>query len=179
MVARRYAKALFALGRKSGMDALDACSRDLVTLTAFADTSHELAALFRNPVFSSDEKRRVLTVIANKGGIGQMVRDFCFLLADKGRLAELSAITGEFNTLVDKEKGILRGTLTTAVPLDADKRDMVKKQLEKKVGRTLELTFTVNPDILGGMLLNVGDKLLDASLRAQLSLLTDAIKRGV
>ena len=178
IVARRYARALFALGKKSGMDALDACRQDLAAMTALTDTSQEFAALLRNPVFSSDEKRRVLAQLADRCGLRQTVRDFCFLLADTGRLTELSGIVGEFETLLDREKGILRGTLTTAFPLDAAKRATVKKQLEKKAGRTLELAFVVDPDILGGMALNVGDKVLDASLRAQLSLLTDAIKRG-
>jgi len=178
IVARRYAKALFALGGKSGMDALDACSRDLASLTALADASQELAALFRNPVFFPDEKRRVLTALADKCGVGRTVRDFCFLLADQGRLADLPGIAGEFETLLDKEKGILRGTLTTAVPLNANKRSAVKKRLEKKAGRKLALTFAVDPGIFGGMLLTVGDMVLDASLRAQLSLLTDTIKRG-
>ena len=178
MVARRYAKALFALGKQSGMDSLDVCSQDLACLTGLAHISRDLAALFRNPVFSPKEKRKVLTALADTYGIRPIVRDFCFLLAEKNRLVALPAITDEFETLLDKEKGILRGKLTTVIPLDANKRDAVMKQLEEKAGKKLELTFTVDPDILGGMLLSVGDKLIDTSLRTQLSLLTDAIKRG-
>lgn len=185
VVARRYAKALFALvlGKKAKAgkkerEALEKVAGDLTFLVSCMDASGDLEKLFRNPVFTAEEKRGVIGALADKGDIGKTVRDFAFLLADKDRLGYLRAMGGEFQAMLDAEKGILRGEFVSAVPLDEKKREEVLANLEKKAGRPLALEFTVDPAILGGMLLRVGDTVRDASLNTQLSLLTDTIKRG-
>ncbi len=178
IVARRYARALFDLGRRKGPDELDAYGASLAALAGLVGASPDLSRLLRDPVFTPEEKRRVLTVLAGRLNMDAAVRDFVFLLADKGRLSFLKAIAGEYGALVDAEKGILRGELTTAVPLNEEKRDAIRAKLEKKAGRALALSFRVDETVLGGMVLTVGDTVFDASLRAQLSLLHDTIKRG-
>jgi F-type H+-transporting ATPase subunit delta len=107
-----------------------------------------------------------------------MVRNFCHLLADKERLGFLPEIEAEFSRLLDAEKGVIRGELVTAVELDDAKQEAVKKQLESQAGSQLILDFSTNDDILGGVVLKVGDKVLDGSLRAQLDILKENIKRG-
>ena len=106
------------------------------------------------------------------------MRSFCFLLADKERLAFLREISAWYGKLLDEAKGIVRGELVTAVKLSADKKAKLKESLEKKTGTALELTFAVDKDILGGMVLKMGDRVLDASLRAQLGILRETFKRG-
>jgi len=178
VAARRYAKALFDLAGKSGAETLEKTGADLAAFASLAGTSVELAALFRDPVFSPEEKRNVVTALAERQKTGPMVRDFLYLLADKHRLELLGKIAGEYRALLDAAQGVLRGELVSAVPLDEKTQGAVRGQLEKKAGRTLLLDFKVDGNLLGGMLLKVGDNVMDASLKTQLSLLKDTIKRG-
>lgn len=178
VAARRYAKALFDLARSAGPTVLETSGNDLAALAALVKGSPELLRLFAAPVFSSTEKHKVIAALSDRLGTSAMVREFCFLLADKKRLVLLETITGEFQSLIDEENSVLRGEFISAVPLDEEKRLAVKSALEKKAGKTLALDFSVDADLLGGMVLKVGDNVMDASLKTQLILLKDTIKRG-
>lgn len=183
VVARRYAGALFALGRKTGGDALDrhgACLRALGEMVA---VEPKLAAALKSPVVGADEKKAVLGALldrlGDKGGADQTMRNFCFLLADKERLAVLRQIAEWYGILLDQANGVLRGKVITAIKLPKGKQDKLRAELARKCGGDIELAFSVDPDILGGMVLAVGDKVLDSSLRAQLGILRETFKRGV
>lgn len=178
IVARRYARALFALGKKKGLPELEQLEKDLAALKEAVASSPELTLLFKDPLFSAEEKVKVADTILGKLGASDYSKNFCRLLADKGRLAALPDIAAFFSELLDAEKGIVRGVLVTAVKLDETKRKAVLDQLNKQVKQTVALSYSVNPDILGGVQLKVGDQMLDASLRAQLSILKENIKRG-
>ncbi len=178
IAARRYARALFALGKNSGLPELEAWSADLASLRAAASQSPDLLRVFRNPIFSTDEKKRVLEQLAAGLGLKAPVLNFCLLLADKGRLGEIEAIISAFDSLLDEEKGVLRGELYTAVPLDQARQAEISARLEAQLKRSLVLEFGVKPEILGGFVLKVGDLMQDAGLKAQLSILKDTIKRG-
>lgn len=178
IAARRYARALFALGAKTGVAELEKYGDDLAALAGALDKAPELGRIFRNPIITGGEKRNVILKLVEKCGVSATVRNFCLLLADKGRLDRLSGIQAFYGVLLDAEKGVIRGELVTAVELAEAKRAQVRTALEQRAGRTLELTFSVNKGILGGVVLKVGDRVLDASLRAQLSILKDNIKRG-
>jgi F-type H+-transporting ATPase subunit delta len=178
IVARRYARALFALGRQSGLPELESYASSLETMRSALAESADLQRVFRNPIFPREEKRKVVEKLAAELKIEGVILNFCRLLADKDRLRDFSGICKTFTGMLDVEKGVVRGELLTAVKLDNAKRTAIIKQLEKKAKRTLVLEFGVSPEILGGVVLKVGDRILDASLRAQLSILKDTIKRG-
>lgn len=178
IVARRYSRALFAIGAKSGLEELTAYGDDLAALAEALEGAPELLRLFRNPLFSVEEKRKVMDSLLEKMQPSQMVRNFCALLADKGRLDHLPEISAYYGILLDAEKGVVRGELVTAIDLAEAKQDALKEKLEAQTGRKLSLTFSTDPAILGGVKLKVGDRVLDASLRAQLVGLKDNIKRG-
>ncbi|SBW09165.1 ATP synthase subunit delta [uncultured delta proteobacterium] len=178
VAARRYARALFDLAKRSGMETLEKTGTDLQNVASLTQESPELARLFRDPVFSAEEKRNVLAALADKLEAGVMVRNFLYLLAEKHRLMFLDKIAGEYQMLLDEEKGILRGEIVSAVPLDEAAQADVLGRLAKKSGRSLVLDFKADKALLGGMLLKVGDNVMDASLKTQLSLLKDTIKRG-
>ena len=129
-------------------------------------------------VLSVEEKKKVVLALLEKAGGGTMERRFCELLADKGRLPLLSAIAADYGALLDKARGICRGVLTTAIELDAKRKAEIKARLESQTGRKLELEWAVDSAVLGGLVLKMGDTVLDASLRAQLDNLRDSIKRG-
>lgn len=179
VAARRYAKALFDLGSQSGGESLDQWGDEIARLAKLTAHSADLGRLFRDPVFSPEEKKNVIAALADRLSLSPAVRDFCFLLADKKRLEILGPIADAYQALVDHERGVLRGELISAAPLDENKQAAVLEQLaEKAGGRSLALDFTVDKALLGGMILKVGDNVMDASLKTQLLLLKDTIKRG-
>jgi F-type H+-transporting ATPase subunit delta len=178
-LAKKYARALFSLGKKSGAPALEQYGAALAGLAGMMAVSPALERMFKSPVITAAEKHALADRLLDKTDADVTVKNFCRLLADKGRLAALPAIAGCYGELLDAEKGILRGTVITAVSLNEEKKKKLKADLAKKTkNKKLELVFTVDKSILGGLMLKVGDRVLDASLRAQLAILRDTIKRG-
>ena len=131
-----------------------------------------------SPIITVAEKKKVVKDLLDKIGSDQVTRNFCYLLADKGRLAYFRAIVQAYVKKLDEVKGIIRGKLTTAISLTQAEQKTYKAELEKKAGSPIELTFDVDDSILGGVVLKVGDRVLDASLRAQLENLRETFKRG-
>ena len=186
VVSRRYAAALFSLGKEAGMAELERYGASLSALGEAVEKTPKLAEAFRNPVLSSEEKKKVVLALLDVAGVGAkpagdeepVEKRFCALLADKGRLDLLPAIAADFGVMLDDACGISRGVVTTAVELDEEHMDSIKKTLESQTGRKLVLEFVIEPSIIGGIVLRVGDSVYDASLRAQLDNLREAIKRG-
>ena len=178
VVASRYAGALFALGKQSGPREVESYGRDLDALAEALRDGPELFRVFRNPLFSIEEKSRLVSAVLDKISAEKMVRNFCLLLAEKERLSLLPEIQAHYSTLLDVENGVLRGTVTTAIALDEEKQGKLKERLERQADRSIVLGFNEDPDILGGLILTVGDRIMDASLRAQLGILKENIKRG-
>lgn len=176
IVARRYARALFAVGEKS--DELDDYGKELGELAEALHDAPEALLFFKSPAFSPAEKKAVAEKLLEKLSIGATVKNFCFLLADKERLGALPEIVADFQAMLDDKQGVMRGQLVTATPMKQKKQADLVKRLESQTGKKLVLSFAEDKDILGGVVLKIGDKVLDASLRAQLELLRDNIKRG-
>jgi F-type H+-transporting ATPase subunit delta len=176
VVSRRYAKALFAVGHERGE--IEAYGKDLAEMAGVLEVSPELLRVFANPVFSAEQKKQILDGLFKKIKIGPMAQNFLKLLADKGRLGKLPEIALFYQTLLDEAQGIVRGELVTAVELDDAKQKAIKDQLEKQFNTSLVLNYQTDEEILGGVVLKVGDQVLDASLRAQLNILKENIKRG-
>jgi F-type H+-transporting ATPase subunit delta len=178
-VARRYARAFFSLGRKQGLPKLEKLGADLAELEQALRNSPALAELCKSPLFSNGEKSGVLRKLLSELEADADTCSFLGLLVEKGRLESIFAVAGFFKELLDAEKGVLHGELITAVEIAGVKRAALLALLEKQIGRSLDVVYTVDPDILGGIVLRVGDQVLDASLRAQLFSLKDNIKRGI
>ncbi len=119
VVARRYARALFAIGKEEGPQALETYGKDLAQLAESLTTAPQLLRIFRNPLFSVEEKKGVLDKLIAKLGIDTVVANFCRLLADKERLALVLDIEAVFSSLLDAEQGVVRGELITAIKLAA------------------------------------------------------------
>jgi F-type H+-transporting ATPase subunit delta len=179
LVAHRYTRAFFAVGAKRGLGELEKLARELSLLKEALAEAPRALGFFRSPVFSAADKAGVLDEILARLQVGKSLCNFCRLLAENGRLPLLPAIADYFSELLDAEKGIIRGELVTAVELDEHKRGSVLRRLSERAGRDLALVYSVDPGLLGGVMLKVGDRVMDASLRAQLSILKEQIKRGV
>lgn len=178
IVARRYAKALFAVGKKQSQSELDAYGKQIAELAEALEGAPEALRFFKNPVFSVEEKKAVLKQIADSLGLTGPIRNFANLLADKNRLVSVPEIAADFKAMLDEQNGIISGKLVTAVAISDARKVELKERLEKQTGKKLVLDYATNADILGGVVLQIGDSVLDASLRAQLNILKETIKRG-
>lgn len=178
VIARRYAGALFSLDKKAGTQALDAHGECLGELSRLLREEPRFQLILKSPVISAEEKKNLLHTLLKKMVADQTMFNFCSLLADKERLGALQDIAEWYRFLLDDAHGIVRGKVITAIKLTPNKQAEMKDALEKKFGKNMELTFHVDPDILGGMILMVGSRVMDASLRAQLGLLRETLRRG-
>lgn len=178
-VARRYAGALFSLSGREGGDARQRHGACLAGLSEMLALEPRLGLVLKSPVVSAAEKKAVLDKLLDRLDADRTMRNFCGLLADKNRLGELGSIAQRYGHLLDEANGVLRGRVTTAIKLPPEKQAALRDNLRRKLGADMELSFVVDPEILGGMVLAVGDKVLDSSLRAQLGILRENLIRGM
>ena len=163
--ARRYAEAIFDLAAAD--KAVDGYRASLDALAA-AITPQVMRAL-RDP--SVPVKRRLAAVDAGTAGQPKAIRSVLLLLEQRDRIALLPDIAREFGDLVDRRAGIVKAKITTAVPLDDAQRKTFVTRLEKSSGKQLRATFAVDPSLIGGARVQLGDHLVDSSVRAQLEAL--------
>ena len=161
---RMYARALFEAARDEGR--LEPVREELDDFVEAQRQVPELRALLRNPQIDQRAKAAALEELL--GGDEQLVRNFLLLLAEKNRGGEVEEIAREFDRLVAREQGILDVELTTAVELSEQEARDVIGQIEKASGRKVEATQRVDPDLIGGLVLQVGSLRLDASVRGRL-----------
>ncbi len=178
VIAKRYARALFALGQDQGKGAQKQYGEELARFAEAIEAAPLLERVFHNPVIKIEDKKKVVQKVAERLELSRMVINFCLFLADKDRLDFFLSIQAYYRKLMDEQEGILRGSLVTAIDLSKEKRNKVRKGLEKQLKRNLVLDFETDQDILGGLLLRIGDKLYDASIKAQLEQVKENIKRG-
>ena len=178
VATRRYAQAIFAIGKALGIEKREQIGKDLDTLKGYLDASPELSSFFANPIFSGGEKQKVISSLIAFGNIEETVKNFCLLLLEKGRLPNLVGIASAYRAMLDQLEGLVRSELVTAVVLSKERQDNIKSKLESQTGKKLAMEFSVDPSIIGGLILKVDDKALDGSLRAQINILKDNIKRG-
>ena len=170
--ARRYAEAIFDLAAAD--TAVDAYRASLDALAA-AITPQVVRAL-RDP--SVPVKRRLAAVDAATKGQPRAIRSVLLLLEQRDRIGLLPAIAREFGDLVDRRAGIVKAKITTAVPLDAAQRTAFVQRLEKSSGKKLNTSFTVDAELIGGARVQLGDHLVDSSVRAQLHALLTQLSSG-
>ena len=163
--ARRYAEAIFDLAQAD--KAVDAFRAALDALAA-GITPQVIRAL-RDP--SVPVKRRLAAVDAATTGQPKAIRSVLLLLEQRDRIALLPDIARAFGDLVDRRAGIVKAKITTAVPLDDAQRKTFVERLEKSSGKQINASFTVDEELIGGARVQLGDHLIDSSVRAQLAAL--------
>jgi ATP synthase F1 delta subunit len=173
-IARVYAKALFETAREKGK--LDEIREQLGQFADALDQNRELATFFFSPYFSSAEKREAIRR-AVSGGEPELV-NFLQLVAEKHRMPAIFRMRREFDRLWAQENRQLDVTLTSAVELDPAIAKQVGDEVSKQTDRQVQLTSHVDPDILGGLVLQVGNMVLDTSIRSRLERLRREIARA-
>jgi F-type H+-transporting ATPase subunit delta len=173
-LAGRYVVALFELAREQG--ALDEVAADLSGLRALLDESADLRRLIRSPVISREEQGRAIVALAERVGFHQLTRQFLGLLAHKRRLFVLPQIITVYLAMLSEHKGEVSAELTSAVALSEAQLAAVKERLTAAIGQTVTLATAVDPGLLGGLVVRVGSRMIDASLRTKLQRLEVAMK---
>jgi F-type H+-transporting ATPase subunit delta len=161
---RVYAEALLEAARDQNR--VDQVREQLADFVAAIEASDELHSLLRNPQIEPHVKRDALE--AALGEADPLVRNFLLLLAEKGRIAEVEEIQAEFERLIALAERVLELELTTAVELSDEEAAKVVGQIEQAAGRKVEATRSVDPDLIGGIVIQAGSQRLDASVRGRL-----------
>jgi F-type H+-transporting ATPase subunit delta len=161
---RMYARALYEAAEEQGR--VDVARDQLAELATALETTPELEAFLANPQLDPGAKASVLDEVTT--GADPVVRNFVRVVASKGRAGQLRAIAEEFEAIVDREQGRLKVELTTAYELDDDEARSIVSRIEQASGRTVEATRTVDPALIGGMILQAGSLRVDASVRGRL-----------
>lgn len=164
VVHRVYAEALLEAARERGR--LDEVREQLGDFVAAVEASPELRSLLRNPRIEPHVKRDAL--VAALDDAEELVRNVLLLLVEKGRLAEVADIQRELERLIAREERVLELDLTTAIELSDEEAEQVVRRIEEASGRRVEASRTVDPDLIGGVVIQAGSQRLDASVRGRL-----------
>jgi F-type H+-transporting ATPase subunit delta len=173
-IAQVYARALFEVAQEH--DALDEIQDQLGEFCDALAESREMQVFLFSPYFSSQEKKEGISKLI-EGGNEHFVR-FLELLAEKHRMPAIFRIRSTFDELWAEERKLLPVTVTSAVELDEKLVKEIGKRIEEETGRKVELSSTVDPDVLGGLVLRVGNRVLDASVRARLERLRKQVAKA-
>jgi F-type H+-transporting ATPase subunit delta len=169
--ARVYAEALFEVGRDSGK--LDALQQQLGQFADAVDRNRELQVFFFSPYLSSAEKAQGIERAIS--GAEPELTNFLELLVDKHRMTEVFRIRREFDELWKQENRRLDVTVTSAVELDPAVVEKIGQEVERQTGEKVDLSSRVDGEILGGIVLQVGNMVLDASIRSRLEKLRKSV----
>lgn len=172
-IARRYASALLLSATEAGMS--ETFERDFATILRHVDVSPDLRMLLRSPVIESWRKKRVFDEVFGPQ-VAPTTLGFFGLVADKGREAYLRDIIAEYNNLLDKRRGVVRAIITSAVELDEATRNKVVEGLAASTKRTVIATWKTDPAVLGGIVVRIGDTVLDGTIRHQLVELKERLR---
>lgn len=173
-MAGRYATALFELASEAG--AVDSVKAELDRLSALIAESADLARLVKSPVFSAEDQLKAISAILDQMGISGLAGNFVKLVAQNRRLFALPRMILDYTALVAAARGETTAQVTVAAPLSDAHFATLKEALAEKTGKDVTLDVTVDPSILGGLIVKLGSRMVDASLKTKLNSIRHAMK---
>ncbi|MDE2577777.1 MAG: F0F1 ATP synthase subunit delta [Hyphomicrobiales bacterium] len=174
-MAGRYASALHSLATEQGATA--AVGQALATFQGLIDSSPDLQRLVRSPVFSAEEQTKALSQIMAKAGIAGVAANFIKLVATKRRLFAISDMISDYRKLDDAANGVTRADVTVAEPLTDAQTQALRQQLAAvSGGKSVAVDVKVDPSIIGGLVVKLGSRMVDSSLKTKLNSLRTRMK---
>lgn len=173
-IARPYATALFELAREQGK--LQQAEDGLLSVSRLAGETADFARFLRSPVISADDKAAALDVILGRAGVDPLVSNFLRLVARNGRLFVLLEMIKLFRERAAEARGEVTADVTSAAPLSRDQLTRLADTLKERIGKAVTLTEHVDPSLIGGLIVKVGSKMIDSSLRTKLTAMKIAMK---
>ncbi|QIK95591.1 F0F1 ATP synthase subunit delta [Sphingomonas sp. HDW15A] len=173
-LAGRYATALFGLARDENQ--IDAVSRSLDTLESAVAESGDFRALVSSPLVSRGEAGKAIRALTPTLGLDPTTARFLGVLAENGRLGELKPVIRLFRQLAGEHRGETVAEVASAHPLDDGQVQALKAKLKARLGRDVTIDSTVDPSLLGGIVVRLGSQMIDASIKTKLNTLALAMK---
>ena len=173
-LAGRYASALFDLARDERQ--IETVAKSLETISQALLDSREFAELVASPVVSREQADKAFSALIPGLGLDPITGRFLGVLARNGRKRELPAVIGMFRRLAAENRGETTAEILTARPLNDDQLVQLRAQLRSRAGRDVNIDATVDPNILGGIIVKLGSQQIDASVRTKLNRLAKAMK---
>lgn len=173
-LAGRYAVALFDLASEQGV--VSAVESDLDKLAAALSESAELAAFIRSPEASRAEFAKAMAALGDHLQLSALTQSFLGVLAQNRRVGELPSIIRAFHMIAAAQRGEVNAEVSSAHALSAEQLSTLEARLKAREGRNVKLTSRVDPDLLGGLVVTIGSKRIDSSIRSRLNSLAKAMK---
>ncbi len=173
-LAGRYASALLDLADER--KALDQVSDDLQTLRSLIAESEDLRRLLGSPIFTGDQQRKAMNALMEKAGIAELTRRFVLVVADNHRLFALPAMIEGYLSELARRRGEITAEVTSARNLSDAQQAALLEALRSAVGGKVQLDLKVDSDLIGGLIVKVGSRMIDSSLRSKLQRLQLAMK---
>ncbi len=175
-IARRYAKALLAIGREDGQ--ADTYKEELGGFVNLLEEQKELEQVISNPLYDAESRKKVVQAVVKRSELSQVMASFLFLLFDKGRIQYLRDIYAFYEKLTDELANIVRADLVSAVELPEESIASIQAALSEKTGKIVKMDVRVDPALIGGVMTKIGDLVLDGSVRTQLMSLKESLQRS-
>lgn len=163
-LARRYAQALFEIAVQSDLDSIE---DELQELTGLIEQNAEVAQFLYHPHISISEKKSLMEKLF-AGQLSVTVRNFLYLLIDRRRQNHLSDITREFSLLADQARNIVEAKVVSATPLNENQELRLQTELGRITGKKIRMVKEVRPELIGGVLVQIGDRVMDGTVAFQL-----------
>lgn len=165
--APRYARAFADVAESARLD-VSAAQQQLRDFADTLATSSELREFLENPSVEMGTKLKVLDALATRIQMLPQVRNFVAVILEHQRLAELNEILNEFNEVIDRNSGAVEARVTSAHPMNQQDREQMESQIAKLAGARVRATYSEDPSLLGGAVVEIGSTVYDGSIRAQL-----------
>jgi F-type H+-transporting ATPase subunit delta len=173
-LAGRYANAVFELAQEQGK--VDQVAGDFAALKSVIAASHDFSRLVKSPLFSREDQARALKPVLEKMGVDALTTKFLLTLAGKRRLFALEQVIAAYGRLMARLKGEVQAEVISAHALSSAQTAELKSVLKEKLGREPRLNTKVDPTLLGGLVVKVGSRMIDSSLRTKLAGLRAAMR---
>ena len=173
-IAKRYATALFDLADET--DDIPTLEKNVNSLTQSIDESADLNSLISSPIYSRDQQKSAIGAIATKMGMsGMMINALC-LMAEKRRLFVVPTFLSALNDLISESKNEITAEVVSAQSLSKGQVEKLGKSLKKNFGKDVKINATVDPRLIGGMIVKVGSRMIDTTIKAKLNSLQNVMK---
>ena len=176
VVASRYASAFLDMAADANV--VEKVEKDMQELAAMVAGSEDLQSLVRNPLMNREQQKRGILALADKAGFQKLTVSFLGTLAENRRLPVIMDVIKAFNAELKKRRGLIEAKVETAYALDAKQTKALQDALAKAMGQNVTLDVAVNKDLLGGMVVTVGSRMIDNSVRRKLERLQRAMSNG-
>ncbi len=175
-VAKRYAKALLSIGQDDNK--YKDYGANLQDFAAFCAANQEFHKTISSKVFPVEDRKKVLDFVLGKSSYETIVKNFLRLVLEKDRLGAINEIYGHYSSLIDEISGITRAEIIAARPIKADAMDKLSSALSKLTSKKVRAEVKEDSSLIGGVVVRIGDLVLDGSVKAQLEGLKESLKRG-